>query len=281
MFRTDGDGVWLHTVPSVQDGLIVVLPEGAQIDVICWTLGEDVLGNPVWLYGTSGNYTGYVTDYYVNTSWNTTGDLTAQGIPQCGTEAPGSAEPQAPGVRLQLGADAGERERRLAALEPDLAAAATRVNIDGQTLARLIYHEGGEYLSWRQDLMKAQDRVGLRSSVGLAQVQIDTARLVDREIYGDVTMAESSDDAIRDRLIDDWPYAMRTAAGYVRLLQNRGMTGEWPLFMAYSIRIDTALAWKAMGHPMDKATLLSLGITKADSFIARQREFNEAVDAIG
>src|SRR4051794_18369369 len=62
VFRTDGDGVWLHTVPSIHDGLIVVIPEGAQFDVICWTPGDDVSGNPVWLYGTSGAYTGYVTD---------------------------------------------------------------------------------------------------------------------------------------------------------------------------------------------------------------------------
>lgn len=218
--------------------------------------------------------------HYIDTSWNTTDDLTAQGIPQCGTEEPESAEPPAPGVRLQLGDNPGEREQRLAALEPDLAAAAIRVNIDGQTLARIIYHEGGEYLSWRQEAMKAQDRSGLRSSVGIAQMKVATARQVDREIYGDTAMADSSDAAIRDRLIDDWPYAMRTAAGYLRLLQNRGMTGEWPLFMAYNVDPDTALAWKALGHPMDRASLEGLGI-RADVFIARQQKFNDAKNAIG
>lgn len=83
VFRTEGQGVWLHTVPSVQDGLLVVLPEASEFVVQCWTTGDDVLGNSIWLYGSSALGTGYVTDYYVDTVWNTTADLEAQGIPNC------------------------------------------------------------------------------------------------------------------------------------------------------------------------------------------------------
>lgn len=96
VYRTDGEGVWLHTVPAIHDGSIDVLSEGAEFRVQCWTFGDDVLGNPVWLYGSSELGSGYVTDYYIDTAWNSTADLEAQGIPHCASPPiPSSPPPSA------------------------------------------------------------------------------------------------------------------------------------------------------------------------------------------
>jgi hypothetical protein len=88
IYRTDGDGVWLHTTAGLEGPLITVIPEGAQFDVSCFEISDHVEGNPVWLYGTSAYGVGFVTDFYVDTTWNTTDDLLAQGIRACGTQAP-------------------------------------------------------------------------------------------------------------------------------------------------------------------------------------------------
>lgn len=84
VYRTDGDGVWLHSHVSVSQGLQRVLPEGTSVDVHCWQLGEAVSRNPVWLRVDDGQGEGFVTDYFVNTHWQTPDDLTDQGIPNCG-----------------------------------------------------------------------------------------------------------------------------------------------------------------------------------------------------
>ncbi|GAA4969534.1 hypothetical protein [Kineococcus glutinatus] len=286
VYRTDGDGVWLHSVPAVQDGLITVLPEGADFSVSCWTAGDVVNGNSVWLYGTSGGYTGYVTDYYVDTHWNSTQDLSDQGIPTCGLRAATpipspNADTQAAGVNIQLQANAGHREHVVADLSDDLAAAAAAANVNGQTLARVIYHEGGNYFSWRQDFTKAQEYTGLRGSVGIGQIKPATARDVARQVYGDEQTANLSDKQLRYKLIEDWPFSMRIAAGYIRLQQDvAGIEGEWPQFMAYSLKPETAKAWRETGHAMDADTLKSLGI-EVEDFQHRQQKFNDARNAIG
>jgi hypothetical protein len=64
------------------------MPEGARFNVDCWKNGEAVNGNPIWLYGNYNGTPGDVTDYYIDTRWNTLEDLTNQGIPQCGTASP-------------------------------------------------------------------------------------------------------------------------------------------------------------------------------------------------
>lgn len=91
VYRTDGDGAWLHAdsdSPTIDSALITVMPEGASFSVECWKIGEAVYGNPVWLHGSYDDAVGDVTDYYIDTHWNTTEDLTNQGLPQCGTTSP-------------------------------------------------------------------------------------------------------------------------------------------------------------------------------------------------
>lgn len=280
VYGTGSDGLWLHSVPSLPDGLIRVLPEGAPFVVQCWTEGPDVNGNPIWLYGSSGADTGYVADYYIDTEWNTTQDLVDQGLPKCGTAEPTPQEAPAPPVNIQLKSNAGQHETDVADLADELSTAASRVNINGQTLARVIYHEGGNYFSPRRSATELKE-MAVTSSVGIAQVQIATARLVDLKVYRDWSMVqEPSDLVIRTRLIYDWPYAMRSAAGYLRLLQDEGVTGEWPQFMAYSLSLDVAKAWKETGHSMDRAVLASIG-ANPDVMIRRQQLFNDAKNAIG
>jgi hypothetical protein len=91
VYRTDGDGLWSHTAPALGSDLIALMPEGAQFDVDCWTTGDDVLGDPIWLYGSSEGHSGYAGDYYIDTEWNTTQDLTDQGIPPCGGAVTGDS----------------------------------------------------------------------------------------------------------------------------------------------------------------------------------------------
>ncbi len=88
IYRTDGYGVWLHATAELHGPLITVIPEGARFDVSCFEISDYVEGDPVWLYGTSDYGVGFVTDFYVDTTWNSTADLVAQGIPACGTQAP-------------------------------------------------------------------------------------------------------------------------------------------------------------------------------------------------
>jgi hypothetical protein len=96
-----------------------------------------------------------------------------------------------------------------------LQTAASQAGVDGQTLARIIYHEGGNYLDtdWRRTATEEKEMLGT-SSVGLAQAKVSTARLVDLRVYKDWELVQETNDVvIRSKLIYDWDYAIRTAAG--------------------------------------------------------------------
>lgn len=298
VYRTNGDGVWLHAAPVVNDQLLTVLPEATEFLATCWKAGETVNGNNIWLYGTSGQNSGYVTDYYIDTHWNTTADLDAQGIPACdaapapdpapapdsqdntslGYGWPGSTAP----VNIQLLVN-GTREQNLLALTDELQAAADATGIDGQELARVIDHEGGQYLdnavlrdSWElvEEAWPYPD-----PSVGIAQMKVSTARTVDAQVYGTDDSSVSNED-MRYRLIHDQNFSIFMAAGYLQLMQNEGVGDGWPQFMAYSLSPKTALAWELAGHPMDTASLKALDIIP-ESFQPRQQLYNDAVAAIG
>lgn len=88
VYRTDGDGVWLHDGPGLRTPKEVVMPEGAEFDVQCFNPGGDLVnGNALWLTGSYNGRQGSTADYYVDTHWKTTQDLKDQGIPECGQEA--------------------------------------------------------------------------------------------------------------------------------------------------------------------------------------------------
>ena len=102
VYRTGGDGVWLHESPGLSTPLKVVMPEGAQFNVDCFVTGQDnVNGNRLWLQGSYNGQTGAVTDYYIDTHWNTTQDLVNQGIEECGTQPQVQAPEQAPAPRAE------------------------------------------------------------------------------------------------------------------------------------------------------------------------------------
>jgi hypothetical protein len=103
IYKTDGDGAWLHKGAGLKTPLIEVMPEGAQINVSCWQPGDTPKGtnNNIWLHGTyqspkKGLIEGDVTDNFVDTHWRVTGDLTNQGIKRCGTTATAPVSPPAP-----------------------------------------------------------------------------------------------------------------------------------------------------------------------------------------
>ncbi|MGE9809705.1 DUF2599 domain-containing protein [Janibacter sp. G1551] len=85
---TGGDGLWLHTEPGLSTDLIAVIPEGEAITVTCFGYADAVsspisTSNPIWLHVRTGAGEGWLSDAYVDTSWNTTDDLVAAGIPSC------------------------------------------------------------------------------------------------------------------------------------------------------------------------------------------------------
>lgn len=89
VYRTDGDGVWLHDGPGLHTPKEVIMPEGAEFDVQCFNPGGDLVnGNALWLTGLYNGRQGSTTDYYIDTHWKTTQDLKDQGIPECGQEQP-------------------------------------------------------------------------------------------------------------------------------------------------------------------------------------------------
>ena len=95
VYRTGGDGVWLHDSPGLNTPLKVVMPEGAPFNVDCFvTGGDNVNGNRLWLQGDYNGTPGAVTDYYIDTKWNTTQDLVNQGIEECGTQAATAPAPE-------------------------------------------------------------------------------------------------------------------------------------------------------------------------------------------
>jgi hypothetical protein len=69
------------------------------------------------------------------------------------------------------------------------------------------------------------------------------------------------------------------------MLQDAGIAGEWPQFMAYSLSVNMAKLWKAAGHPMDRTTLATLTVDgytiDIDKFVKRQQFYNDAKNAIG
>lgn len=287
VYRTDGDGLIVHDNPGLHTTFVGLLADGDAFMPNCWVVSDDVSGNPIWLHGTSESLTGWVTDYYVDTHWNTKADLSAQGIPECGN----TAEESRPSTQIhtidsethiQLRTDAGRREHNLSRLAARLDGAASNVGVDGQTLARVIYHEGGNYLDtgWRRSLAE-QKEMQVTSTVGVAQVKISTARLVDLLVYKDWELVNEPDDmVIRSKLIFDWDYSFRSAAGYLKLLQDEGIEGRYAQFMSYCLSIEGARAWKEAGYSMDHAALEEIGIDP-EVMERRQQELNEAKAAIG
>ena len=96
VYRTGGSGLYVHTGPSTSSAHVALIGEGAPFAVNCWTGGTDISGDSVWLQGSSGSVTGWVTDYYIDTHWRTVADFAAQGIPTCGSAAGAPARTSAP-----------------------------------------------------------------------------------------------------------------------------------------------------------------------------------------
>lgn len=287
VYNTSGDGLFLHPDSStIHSAVSDLMPDGTTFDIQCWTYGDDVNGDAVWDYGTNestGN-SGYAADFHLDTpvhQGQEGPELATLGIPQCGSSAPSLSTPTSRPVDIHLYVD-GTREENLLGLTPELQAAADAAGIDGQELARIIYHEGGNYLdsSWRRAItQQAESALPFVDSVGIAQVKVGTARNVDSWIYGADDSA-ISDDAIKSRLIYDQNFSIYMAAGYLRILQDEGLEDGWSQFMAYNMPPETALAWKEAGHPMDTASLAALGLDP-ETEQARQQSYNDTLAAVG
>jgi hypothetical protein len=94
VYGTSDEGLYLHpSSPELSSPVSDLLPDGTNFDVNCWTNSAEVLGDTIWLHGTNeatGN-TGYLSDAYINTPVTTDNEgpqLTAIGIPECGSTVP-------------------------------------------------------------------------------------------------------------------------------------------------------------------------------------------------
>ena len=273
---TGGQGVYLRLTPNTSQPAVGWMPEGASPDFTCFTYGQMIGNVNVWFSVKYNGATGYYASYYDNSSYSSEAELTARyRIPKC--------VPPSSSITIK---DRSARGRALQGFEAVMEKSAAGVEVHGQTLARLIYHEGGNYLSIRREAVRNGERLLPASfSVGVAGIRPSTARSVLKEIYRDPNVDRLTDRDLRNKLIDDLNFSIKVAAGYMRQLQNAGLQGEWPQFMAYSLGVGQAVKWKAAGHPMTRQSLRAMGFTgdnrELDVFIQRQQHFNNARNAIG
>ncbi len=111
-------------------------------------------------------------------------------------------------------------------------------------------------------------------------MKVSTAKLVDLYVYRDYGMALEEDVIVRAKLIQDWPYAFRAAAGYIRMMEDRGINGHFEQFMSYSLSLDLASRWKDARYSMGVATLTRIGASP-DVLVERRAHYLNAKAAIG
>ncbi len=92
VYHTGSDGLWLHpNTPKIQSDKSMVMPEGSEFAITCFSLGDDVQGDNVWQFGkdVATGQQGYAADFYLDTKvtkGNEASQLLSQGEPQCGGE---------------------------------------------------------------------------------------------------------------------------------------------------------------------------------------------------
>jgi surface antigen len=97
VYNTDGLGLYLHPdSPTLDSATSELMPDGTEFDLSCYAVGDDVLGDSAWDYGTdaSTGASGYAADYYVDTpvtEGNEASQLDALGLPACGSSTPSGA----------------------------------------------------------------------------------------------------------------------------------------------------------------------------------------------
>jgi hypothetical protein len=144
-----------------------------------------------------------------------------------------------PTPRLEL----GQREKELLKLRSTIEKAAADFGVDPVLLAAIIHHEGGNYLDplRRSPTAVAEEALAKTrgASVGIAQIQTGTARMVLREKFG---RTDLSDNEIIDHLIYDRDFSIFVAAGYVDWMTTRtvggrncGATDRRELFLQYAV----------------------------------------------
>lgn len=87
---TGGDGVLMHSEPTIGSTRTGWLGEGASPDYACFTYGDMVGNVKVWFLVTNaGGATGYYPSYYDDSSYSSETELTARyGVPRCGGTPP-------------------------------------------------------------------------------------------------------------------------------------------------------------------------------------------------
>ena len=90
-YRTDGQALNMRSGPGSNYDIVTTIPITAAFTAECHVSAQLVGGNPIWLRSVYGAARGWTADYYVDTRWNTTNELTAQGIPPCSSSTPAPA----------------------------------------------------------------------------------------------------------------------------------------------------------------------------------------------
>lgn len=95
---TGGDGVLMHSEPTVGSTRTGWLGERASPDYTCFTYGDTVGNVNVWFLVTNaGGATGYYPSYYDDSSYSSEAELTSRyGVPRCGNTSPSPPPPPPP-----------------------------------------------------------------------------------------------------------------------------------------------------------------------------------------
>jgi hypothetical protein len=98
-----GCGLWLRDAPTTTANHLGLMYDGDAFTVNCWAPGPSVYGDPIWLQGSWNGRGGWAMDYYIDTHWSTTQDLTNQGMPPCGSSGGSSGGGSAPSNAVWFG----------------------------------------------------------------------------------------------------------------------------------------------------------------------------------
>ncbi|MBU2666279.1 peptidoglycan-binding protein [Actinoplanes bogorensis] len=184
------------------------------------------------------------------------GAVTADALSAAASSPPaGSSPPAAEAPEL------GGREKELLELRGTIEKAAADVGVDPVLLAAILHHEGGNYLDpvRRAPTAAAEEALAKTrgASVGIAQIQTGTARMVLREKFG---RTDLSDHQIIEHLIYDTGFSIYVAAGYLDWMTTRtvggrncGATDRRELFLQYAV--DDKLACTLRDYNYDVAKL--------------------------
>jgi hypothetical protein len=267
LWSSGTSGIGAATLEMQRDGNLVLYAEG---HVAKWASGT--AGNADAALGLQDDGNLVVIASGNRPVWATNTNNIASGAP---------APARAPAMPVDVNS-LGKREQALHGLLPAIRAAAGEWGVDEQLLTAIVHHEGGAYLDIRmtgnqyRDYAIGQLRGG---SVGIAQIQVGTARRVLAEYYG---ITGEDDETIAVNLIRDSAFSIRLSAAYLSSLETLeyqgrscGGNNSRELFILYAVDGKLACTLRDYGFDVSKlGTDVAVALYMGTSPPASQAEVN-------